>query len=83
MEFGVAWVTTANTKKGNRRSSPGLITFPPTPPARSPCQLRQLFVRGMVPMIGFGFIDNVIMLSAGDLIDQQFGSVLQVSTLTI
>lgn len=40
-----------------------------------------LFMRGMVPMVGFGFVDNFIMLTAGDAIDVTFGSALQISTL--
>jgi hypothetical protein len=44
-------------------------------------QLRQLFLRGMIPMVGFGFVDNFIMISAGDLIDSHIGAALQISTL--
>ncbi len=32
-------------------------------------------------MIGFGFIDNFIMLIAGDAIDDTFGSALVISTM--
>lgn len=31
--------------------------------------------------MGFGFVDNFIMITAGDLIDAQLGSVLHLSTL--
>eukprot|EP00041_Stephanoeca_diplocostata_P008282 m.120859 g.120859 ORF g.120859 m.120859 type:complete len:323 (-) comp17256_c0_seq1:117-1085(-) len=44
-------------------------------------QLRQLFLRGMLPMCGFGFVDNFIMLTAGDAIDNSFGAALGISTL--
>ena len=32
-------------------------------------------------MVGFGFMDNVIMITAGDAIDSHLGSVLHLSTL--
>ena len=49
--------------------------------APTPQQLRRLFMRGMVPMIGFGFLDNFIMITAGDVIDTSLGSSLHLSTL--
>jgi len=45
-------------------------------------QLRIVALRYGIPMIGFGFIDNLVMITAGDLIDQQFGVTLGISTLT-
>ena len=33
-------------------------------------------------MLGFGFMDNIIMIQAGDYIDTTFGAVLGISTLT-
>ena len=50
-----------------------------TPP--STLQLQRLFVRACVPFIGFGFIDNFIMLVAGDQIDATFGVALSLSPL--
>eukprot|EP00038_Savillea_parva_P011366 m.197043 g.197043 ORF g.197043 m.197043 type:complete len:262 (+) comp19977_c0_seq1:269-1054(+) len=44
-------------------------------------QLRRYFLQGMLPMIGFGFVDNAIMLTAGDAIDQTLGATLAISTL--
>lgn len=44
-------------------------------------QLQRLFLRAMVPMIGFGFVDNFIMLMAGDAIDSTLGATLHLSTL--
>ena len=35
-----------------------------------------------VPMVGFGFMDNIIMIQAGDLIDSTLGVTLGLSTLT-
>lgn len=33
-------------------------------------QMRQLFLVNAIPFIGFGFLDNVIMIIAGEYIDQ-------------
>ncbi len=34
-----------------------------------------------IPFIGFGFIDNALMIVAGDYIDVKFGVILGISTL--
>ena len=44
--------------------------------------LRQLFIHAMCPMIGFGIMDNFIMIQAGDAIDNHFGAALGIATLT-
>ncbi len=44
-------------------------------------QLFQLSLLMGVPFIGFGFVDNAIMLVAGDVIDLTFGRMLGISTL--
>lgn len=41
----------------------------------------QLFVQSMVPMIGFGFLDNSIMIVAGDIIEESLGKTLLISTM--
>jgi len=38
-------------------------------------------IRTSLPMIGFGFLDNAIMILAGDAIDIQFGVTLGISTM--
>ncbi|CAD7938870.1 unnamed protein product [Amoebophrya sp. A120] len=43
---------------------------------------RKLFVSSAVPMIGFGFMDNMVMIQAGDLIDNTIGVHLGLATLT-
>ena len=45
-------------------------------------ELRQLMLCMGLPYIGFGFVDNFLMLSAGDIIESSLGSVLHISTLT-
>ena len=45
---------------------------------------RQLFLVGLntcVPFIAFGFIDNFMMIIAGEYIDVTFGGMLGISTL--
>eukprot|EP00051_Salpingoeca_urceolata_P035472 m.29783 g.29783 ORF g.29783 m.29783 type:complete len:373 (-) comp9272_c0_seq2:70-1188(-) len=50
-------------------------------PTPTKTQLSRLFMRGMVPMVGFGFVDNFVMLTAGDTIDASLGVTLQITTL--
>ena len=52
-----------------------------TEPATSR-QLRLQMLAAAVPMVGFGFMDNLIMIQAGDLIDTYLGDVLGLSTMT-
>ncbi|GAB5355166.1 hypothetical protein AAMO2058_000182700 [Amorphochlora amoebiformis] len=48
----------------------------------SPKQLRIHFYHSAVPMIGFGFMDNLVMIQAGDLIDNTIGVKFGLATLT-
>ena len=48
----------------------------------SRAQLRVVFFHAAVPMIGFGLMDNTVMIQAGDLIDSTIGVRLGLSTLT-
>ena len=52
------------------------IVTPPTP-----SQLRMVMLRNAVPFVGFGFIDNFIMLVAGERIDTSIGVAFCTSTL--
>lgn len=47
----------------------------------SQVQLRKHFVQSAVPMIGFGFMDNTVMIHAGSAIDATFGVTLGLSTM--
>jgi hypothetical protein len=42
---------------------------------------RLVFIASAIPFIGFGFLDNFIMLVAGEEIDSAFGVRLGLSTL--
>ena len=45
-------------------------------------QLRIVAYRAAIPMIGFGFVDNLVMITAGDAIDSTLGVALGISTMT-
>lgn len=49
------------------------------PPSRK--QLQLVLLNNAVPFIGFGFLDNAIMIAAGDYIDWKIGAVLHLSTM--
>ncbi|CAJ0601191.1 unnamed protein product [Cylicocyclus nassatus] len=51
----------------------------PVPMSRG--QIRSLFLVNSLPFIGFGFLDNLIMICAGEYIDQQLGAFLCLSTM--
>lgn len=44
-------------------------------------QTRALFLVNTLPFIGFGFLDNMIMIVAGQYIDQKLGALLCLSTM--
>jgi len=44
-------------------------------------QLRILAFRSAIPMVGFGIMDNVVMITAGEAIDSTFGVYLGISTM--
>lgn len=44
-------------------------------------QLRIVAFRAAIPMVGFGFMDNLVMITAGDAIDAHFGHTLAISTM--
>jgi len=52
----------------------------PLPPTQQ--QLRRHALTMAIPMIGFGFMDNLVMIQAGDYIDQTIGVMCCMSTLT-
>ena len=45
-------------------------------------QLRRVFVHAAIPMIGFGFMDQTVMVQAGNAIDCTIGVIFGLSTLT-
>lgn len=47
----------------------------------TPEQIRAHFVQSMVPMIGFGFMDNTVMIHAGHAIDLTMGVTFGLSTM--
>lgn len=61
--------------QGNAIRDAGKIT-PPTS-----AQLQSLAAHSAMPFIGFGFLDNLIMILAGDYIDTTIGITLGISTM--
>ncbi|XP_005410996.2 PREDICTED: transmembrane protein 65 isoform X1 [Chinchilla lanigera] len=49
---------------------------PPTPG-----QLRYVFIHNAIPFVGFGFLDNAIMIVAGTQIELSIGIILGISTM--
>ena len=47
----------------------------------NPAQSKRLFIVNMMPFIGFGVLDNMIMILAGEYIDQSLGALLSISTM--
>ncbi|KAK1748649.1 TMEM65 domain-containing protein [Skeletonema marinoi] len=45
-------------------------------------QLHMLAYRAAIPMVGFGFMDNLVMITAGEAIDSTLGVALGISTMT-
>ena len=43
--------------------------------------LRKLAIHQSLPFIGFGFLDNLIMILAGEFIDAKIGATLAISTM--
>ncbi|XP_063900031.1 uncharacterized protein LOC135119549 [Zophobas morio] len=53
-----------------------------TVPSPTPKQLQQQAMNSALPMIGFGFMDNLVMIQAGDFIDTTIGVIFGLSTLS-
>ncbi|CAK9294142.1 unnamed protein product, partial [Gordionus sp. m RMFG-2023] len=44
-------------------------------------QLRIVFIYNALPFVGFGIIDNLILITAGEYIDMKLGAMLGISTM--
>lgn len=53
----------------------------PESDAATNTQLRQLFLRTMAPYIGFGIVDNGLMVISGEMIDLYLGTMFGISTM--
>nr|XP_014429346.1 transmembrane protein 65 isoform X3 [Pelodiscus sinensis] len=47
----------------------------------SPGQLKHVFFHNAIPFVGFGFLDNAIMIAAGTQIELSIGVVLGITTM--
>lgn len=61
-------------------SPPSATATASVPPPTSQ-QLARLMLQTAVPFVGFGFLDNAIMITAGDQIDAVFGAALSLSSM--
>ena len=43
--------------------------------------MRKLAIHNSIPFVGFGFLDNLIMILAGEYIDMTLGMTLGISTM--
>uniref|UniRef100_A0A7N4V1H1 Transmembrane protein 65 n=1 Tax=Sarcophilus harrisii TaxID=9305 RepID=A0A7N4V1H1_SARHA len=50
-------------------------------PPPSQAQLRYVFIHNALPFVGFGFLDNAIMIVAGTQIELSIGIILGISTM--
>ncbi|XP_068937150.1 transmembrane protein 65 isoform X1 [Petaurus breviceps papuanus] len=50
-------------------------------PPPSQAQLRYVFIHNALPFVGFGFLDNAIMIVAGTQIEMSIGIILGISTM--
>eukprot|EP01065_Artemidia_motanka_P036562 TRINITY_DN44516_c0_g1_i1.p1 TRINITY_DN44516_c0_g1~~TRINITY_DN44516_c0_g1_i1.p1 ORF type:complete len:437 (+),score=93.45 TRINITY_DN44516_c0_g1_i1:57-1367(+) len=72
---------TAAEFKAAREEAEGKTASESCTPRPSGRQLRQLFVRTSVPFVGFGFFDNMIMITVGGAVDDTLGVAFGFSTL--
>nr|DBA23996.1 TPA: hypothetical protein GDO54_011706 [Pyxicephalus adspersus] len=49
----------------------------------SSTQLKHVFIHNALPFIGFGFLDNAIMIAAGTQIEFHIGALLGISTMAV
>lgn len=78
-EFG-RWVGRRYKSLGEADAS-AAATDSSDAPAPTSQQLRRLGLQVGIPFVGFGFLDNAIMICAGDSIDAAFGATLGLSAL--
>ena len=67
-------VVAVKVSRYNLRITSDLIDFKP-----SMTQCRICFIHNAVPFIGFGFLDNAVMIVAGDYIDSTLGVAFHIS----
>ncbi|XP_072304445.1 transmembrane protein 65 [Eucyclogobius newberryi] len=51
------------------------------PPPLTPAQIRLILLHNGIPFVGFGFLDNAIMIAAGTQIELSIGVTLGISTM--
>jgi hypothetical protein len=74
--------TSATISNNNNKNGSILAGMNSTVPTPSYQDLKSLFIASSIPMIGFGFMDNFVMIQAGHYIDSTLGVTLGLATLT-
>jgi hypothetical protein len=74
-------IATTNNTSNNKNGSI-LAGMNSSVQAPSYQDLKSLFIASSIPMIGFGFMDNFVMIQAGHYIDSTLGVTLGLATLT-
>lgn len=67
------------TQQQQQQGSMATTTTTNTP---TQLQLRRVFMAAAIPMVGFGFMDQTVMIQAGNMIDCTIGVTFGLSTLT-
>ncbi|XP_060051349.1 transmembrane protein 65 isoform X2 [Erinaceus europaeus] len=70
---------TKRVKEVSAETSDSFEKLEAEPP--TPGQLRYVFIHNAIPFIGFGFLDNAIMIVAGTHIELSIGIILGISTM--
>lgn len=52
-----------------------------TVPKPTKAQLGRVFIHNAIPFVGFGFLDNSIMILCGDYIEMKVGTMMPISTM--
>lgn len=64
-----------NFEKSEKQAEETVATKP------TASQLKAVALHNTIPFIGFGFLDNLLMIIAGEYIELQFGAILGISTM--
>jgi len=83
LSYGRRFRIQSRSSSSSSSSSSSPTQQPPQqlPPPPTYQQLRLLALRASIPMIGFGIMDNFVMITAGEAIDSTFGVMFGLSTM--
>ncbi|CAL8133043.1 unnamed protein product [Orchesella dallaii] len=79
-KFGRLTIATEDFTRVSSEISSKILKDQNVPPA-SASAIWAVLVKNALPFVGFGFLDNIIMILAGDYIDLTIGAALGISTM--